>query len=107
MDRSRPVCACRLRGGPRPDRRRRCRRGPTRLGLLNAFRLLWKLAPGLGVVLAVVTGGLARVVLPHVLSRPKFEAEAVLLVAVQPPQVLFTTERPNCGKLTVPVATNN
>ena len=66
-------------------------KGPDPLGLLKAFRRRWKLAVGLGVVLAVVAGGLARVVLPHVLPRPKFEAKAVLLVAAQPPQVLFTT----------------
>jgi polysaccharide biosynthesis transport protein len=73
-------------------------KGPDPLGLLKAFRRRWKLAVGLGVVLAVVAGGLARVVLP----RPKFEAKAVLLVAAQPPQVLFTTmdtkQQVDCGR---------
>ena len=77
-------------------------KGPDPLGLLKAFRRRWKLAVGLGVVLAVVAGGLARVVLPHVLPRPKFEAKAVLLVAAQPPQVLFTTmdtkQQVDCGR---------
>ena len=89
MDRLELVRACRLRGGfaSRPPPALSKGSGP--LGLLKAFRRRWKLAVGLGMVLAVVAGGLARVVPP----RPKFEAKVVLLVAAQPPQALFTTDR--------------